>query len=1299
MCDETSVLGISVSGLIKINSIIGGKRQECVLDSGAGVNVINQNLVKDLNIISIDSHAFYLKFANGEKVKTSVIILVPVTFLSVTKNQYFVVTKNLPCNVVLGLGFWKDFSISITASEQDIRVSTGGNEEVIQSAGQSESHIQVSEESCHLFMINTVSESHKDIKVSLPFTVHINPGVMKTIICQESPLSTFSRFNSSLLTMQRLKVNILPQACVMPQEPVTVMIKNMSDRQVIIPSGTTVGFLQQAVAPVMLNEVHDDEFSLSPDLTNRDRHDLLELLHQNEDVFAESLSDLPGTSILEQDINLVPGARPVFKRPYRLANIERSAVSAHIQEMLDGGIIEPSQSNFASPFFFVPKKNGKLRFVSDFRELNKITVRDAYTLPRIDTVLESLGGNKYFTTMDMFSGYYQMFVKKEDRYKTAFITDDGLFQYVRSPMGLINSGSKFQRLLDIVLAGVKPKHVVCYVDDCMVFGRTMQEHNQNLQLVFNRIRDANLRFSKSKSKFAFSSIVFLGVVVSEEGFTPDPDKVKALTKIPTPKNITDVRSFIGMANYYRTFIPKFSTVVSPIVDLTKKESAFNWGPPQEAARQSIIQLLSQPPVLIHFQDDKPLVLVCDASGKGIASVLCHDLDGEERPIAFHSRTLNSHEQKYTVSEQELLAIIHGIKKNRQFLVGRRFKIVSDHHSLCFLLNLKDPHGRLARMALYLCNYDFDIHHRKGKDNCVADCLSRSPLPEKLPEDQDTDLGGTILMIMSHGCETLKQQQQADPYCKSIVQSIHSQNHRRRGFLMNNGILTRRIISHDEAIDLIVLPKSMTKAVLEQCHDAATAGHLGVTKTYYRIHTRFYQPRLWKTVRKYVISCDKCQKRKPRNDKQMANQFHLQHDNTPFRTIALDYKGPLTPTSRGNKHILVLMDSATRWCEAKAVKKQNSEETLAFLQEVFLRFGFPTAVCSDKGSPFVNHRVHQYLNDFGIKQQTTVAYNPAANGLVEQMNKNIGIMLAILSEDHSSWDLMLPHAIFAHNSSLVESIGCSPFERLFGARARIPLDNFVPNEGEGVSNRFERIQHFKRLAAERIAESQQKSNETAIRKFKLASLSPGEQVLLHRPQVPRGISKTLYSPWSGPWTVTQKMPNLSGTYEITRDGKTYVTNITNLRRYVCRDIESGSQAFSFNDEHQGSVQSQSHPEQTWHAVIPGTHQDQTSAEPVPLDIPETQNDLSIPSTPMSGNTASSTQSTPERTTPVRVRVVAPEDNVQEIIDNIPTPMTRASRTRTETPVTINAHSSDEQQEQPVTRTASGRITKPPVRFNF
>lgn len=394
--------------------------------------------------------------------------------------------------------------------------------------------------------------------------------------------------------------------------------------------------------------------------------------------------------------------------------------------MIEDDVIEETKSAWSSPILLVPKKSisgeKKFRLVIDYRKLNEKIVDDRFPLPNILDILDALSGSVYFTHLDLFSGYYQVKLEEESRKCTAF-TFDKQYQMKRMPMGLKISPSAFSRVMTVALSGLNYDKCLVYLDDLIVFGRNLALHNKNLIDVFYRLREVNLRLNPQKCEFLKKEIVYLGHVVTPEGVKPDPGKVKALTNYPVPKSIDEVKRFVAFSNYYRRFIPHFGEIVIPLNKLCKKYATFIWDNSCQKAFEKLRESLSTPPVLQFpdFSQENEFQLHTDASGTAIGSVLSNK---NKLPIAYASRGLNKAELNYPTVEKELLSIVWSVNYFRHYLLGKKFRIFTDHRPLVYLFNMNNPSSRLIKFRLKLEEYDFEIEYVKGKDNVAADALSR-----------------------------------------------------------------------------------------------------------------------------------------------------------------------------------------------------------------------------------------------------------------------------------------------------------------------------------------------------------------------------------------------------------------------------------------------------------------------------------------------------------------------------------------------------------------------------------------------
>ena len=464
----------------------------------------------------------------------------------------------------------------------------------------------------------------------------------------------------------------------------------------------------------------------SPHLDTRQQGEVAAILTEFADVFAASDEDLGKTGVVKHRID-TGNARPIRQPARRMPVHQKKEAEDEVQKMLRKDIIEPSSSPWASPIVLVKKKDGSTRFCVDYRKLNAVTTKDSYPLPRIDDSLDALAGSKWFSTLDLKSGYWQVEMEEEDKVKTAFTAGSGLYQFKVMPFGLANAPATFERLMERVLAGLPPELCLVYLDDLIVHGKHFTEELERLRDVFLRLRAARLKLSPNKCHLFQKRVAYLGHIVSEEGVSTDPAKIRSVADWPVPRTIGQVRSFLGLSSYYRRFVRGFADIAKPLYTLTERSNQpFQWTSESEQAFQMLKEVLTRAPVLAYPTREDPFVLDTDASNKGIGAVLSQIQDGQERVVAFYSRVLHKAERRYCVTRKELLGVVEGVRNFHHYLYGRRFLVRTDHGALQWLLNFRNPEGQLARWLEELGTYDMDIQHRSGRQHGNADALSRRP---------------------------------------------------------------------------------------------------------------------------------------------------------------------------------------------------------------------------------------------------------------------------------------------------------------------------------------------------------------------------------------------------------------------------------------------------------------------------------------------------------------------------------------------------------------------------------------------
>jgi hypothetical protein len=585
----------------------------------------------------------------------------------------------------------------------------------------------------------------------------------------------------------------------------------------------------------------EDELNLKLNhLTKQEKQALFPVIKEYLDLFCnEKTGVLPSTTKGCHEIR-TGDALPIKKNPYRVPYALKDEMRCQLDEMLAKGVITPCASPWAAPVILVPKKSPdgtpKYRFCTDFRGLNSVTITPVYPIPDIKSNLSLMAGSRYFTLLDIENAYWNIPIREEDKDKTGFVTPFGSFRYERMAFGLSGAPSTFQLVMDAILIGFKDVEVLVYLDDLLLFSETIEDHARRMRLIFDRVREANFKLSVAKCTFAVPEVVYLGHVVNKNGVAPDPSKVTAIKGFPRPKTVRDIRAFLGLSGYYRAFIKNYAAISRPLTQLTKKDVKFVWTDIQQQAFDNLKAALTSDSVLAHPRFDQQFILSTDASDYAISAILSQLHNGKERPISFASRMLNTAERNYSTTQKELLAVVFGTQIHRCFLYGRKFKIITDHAALKWLITVKNHQcARLTRWVLKLTEYEFEIEHKAGKKHVNADSLSRhivsvvSDTGNRKPPCND--LGQALTR------ENVLIEQQQDPYCNEIREKLEA------------GTELRFIISDDgllyEGPDLknarVVVPVTLTRSIMEMHHDKIFAGHQGIKRNRDLIKLNYFWP--------------------------------------------------------------------------------------------------------------------------------------------------------------------------------------------------------------------------------------------------------------------------------------------------------------------------------------------------------------------------------------------------------------------------------------------------------------------------
>jgi hypothetical protein len=557
------------------------------------------------------------------------------------------------------------------------------------------------------------------------------------------------------------------------------------------------------------------------------------------DVFPDELQGMPPDRDIEFAIELQPGTTPISKRPYWMPPAELAELKKQLQELLDKGFIRPSTSPWGCPALFVKKKDESLRLCIDYRPLNAMTIKNKYPLPRIDVLFDQLVGAKVFSKIDLRSSYHQIKIQASDIPKTAFSTKYGLYEYLVMSFGLTNAPAYFMYLMNSVFMPELDKFMVVFIDDILVYSKSKEEHAGHLHVVLQRLREHRLYAKLSKCDFWLKEIKFLGHTISQAGIAVDPDKVQEVMNWKPPTTVRQIRSFLGLAGYYRRFIPDFSRIAKPMTEVLKKGAKFVWGQKCEDAFHSLRQHLTTTPVLAQSDNNKPFDVYCDASGTGLGCVLMQD----NRVIAYESSALRPHEQNYPTHDLELAAVVHALKMWRHYLMGTHCNIFTDHKSLKYIFTQADLNMRQRRWLELIKDYDLEVHYHPGKANVVADAFSRKSQCNCVMMDSRIntlcdELNKMKIEVIPCGAlshisvePTLQDQiimaQLSDKGVQIIKENLHQKTEKYKCFRqVGKGILWF------ESILVVPKNKDLKKKILDEAHLSKFSMHPGSTKMYH-----------------------------------------------------------------------------------------------------------------------------------------------------------------------------------------------------------------------------------------------------------------------------------------------------------------------------------------------------------------------------------------------------------------------------------------------------------------------------------
>ncbi|KAJ7968029.1 Retrotransposon protein, putative, Ty3-gypsy subclass [Quillaja saponaria] len=562
------------------------------------------------------------------------------------------------------------------------------------------------------------------------------------------------------------------------------------------------------------------------------------VLKEYEGVMPDKLPQtLPPRRGIDHEIELVPGIKPPAKAPYRMAPPELAELRKQLNELLESGFIRPSKAPFGAPVLFQKKQDGSLRMCVDYRALNKVTVRNSYPIPLIADLFDQLSGAKYFTKLDLRFGYYQVRIAEGDEPKTTCVTRYGVFEFLVMPFGLTNAPATFCTLMNQVFRGYLDKFVVVYLDDIVIYSSTLEDHKQHLQLVFNRLRENQLFVKREKCSFAQKRIKFLGHIIEEGRVRMDLDKVKAIQEWKTPTSVTELRSFLGLANYYRRFVEGYSRKAAPLTELLNKGTVWHWGEPCQTAFEDMKLAMINDPVLVLPDISKPFEVQTDVSDYALGGVLLQ----ENHPVAYESHKLSQAEMRYTAHEKEMLAVIHCLRVCRHYLLGSKFIVKTDNTGVSHFFTQPKLTPKQGRWHEFLAEFDFEFEHKVGKSNQAADALSRKA--ELATMTYVAHISASRVATSMR--ERIRENLDKDPVAQAIINL--AKEWKTCQFWVEDGLLMAKG-------SRLFVPKAgdLRRTLMKECHDTLWAGVLlrllqGSSRSYHTHLMGLIQERVLKHI--------------------------------------------------------------------------------------------------------------------------------------------------------------------------------------------------------------------------------------------------------------------------------------------------------------------------------------------------------------------------------------------------------------------------------------------------------------------
>ena len=1040
-----------------------------------------------------------------------------------------------------------------------------------------------------------------DIPISLVEAVHLEPGQEK--IVPVSPWTIPPDHQSEVLcTPSNLTMVCVANAINNSTAKIWYLkLANITDKTITVAPEEVVAYAEVGKIPpistaglntvINANYAQVDDYNekprmpLTPEkrdliagidlsqtkLTPQQRQEMRELLLEYHDVLAFSSDELGHCKISPMKIRVDESKGISTARPYRYPPQKLEIINSQIQQLLHNGVIEPSESAWRSPIVLVQKKDKTPRLCIDFRYLNMITCKDKYPMPTARSLFLYIAYRKptIFTTIDLLSGYHQVEITPDSRKYTAFETPGGVWQWKRMPFGLVGAPWWFSKIMAIALGDLVPKVCLSYLDDVIIFDSSFKDHKESLEKVMGALRNAGLKIKPSKCEFCKEKIDFLGHVITGEGIGTQTRITTKIAQFKPPTCQKTLKSFLGLCNYYRGFLPGYATLTAPLNHLLRKGVDFAWTADCQTNFEKIREALTSPELLIHPQiPHGHFYVLTDSSQYGCGAAICHKINDIYRPILYYSYTMNSAEKNYSTTEQEALAVVRTLDAHQQMLNGQKITIVTDHKPLLALLQQahKAPSARLKRWALALSDYDFNIVHESGINHHLPDYLSRigcDPMDESATE-YEPSVGGELMMIAEEEPGTqdngeaspitdqeFRDAQLADEWCVDIITFIAGEGlpegteKARRvmlwaenmiitdtGLLSKMPCMTRQKKNPNALVELrprIVVPKVLVNRVMSLLHDdILCGGHVGQNAMCKKVLLKYWWRNMHSDIVRYVRECETCGLRK-RAPHYKAPAKTWENPGAPWKEIQCDFMGKLRTAETGERYIITFIDLFSGWPEAFPTVDCSAATTAqVFVENIVCRVGKVGRLHTDRGANFIANYTREVTDRLGTRQSYTSARLATGNARIERLHRTLWDVMAVYSpESHDQWPRYLPIALWTVRSTISNRTGFSPYNMIYGRDppAMVVADYDDIKAANNNSQYFlalhDRLCLFKKMAAFTVKAYNEEMNKKIDVGARPSDLQEGDLVYYYDPPPASAERVAKLAPrYKGPYRIVQ-----------------------------------------------------------------------------------------------------------------------------------------------------------------------------------